>query len=94
MLGPRTHGRLKPTAPPEPPETHSIMFSHFKIEVHPESGQHRVVTYTPDPETMLPIRTREGPWNDPIDPMKKAAEVDALIQARREALNRMADEMD
>jgi hypothetical protein len=29
-----------------------------------ETGQHRVVTYTPDSETLLPVRDREGPWTN------------------------------
>lgn len=65
VLGPRTHGRLKPTATPEPPEVTTICYRHFKIEEHPETGQHRVVGYTPDPDTMLLMRTSEGPWTDP-----------------------------
>jgi hypothetical protein len=66
VLGPRTHGRLKPTAAPEPPDVRTICFRHFEIEEHPETGQHRVVGYTPDPETMLPVRSSEGAWADPI----------------------------
>ena len=65
VLGPRTHGRLKPTEAPEPQAITTICFRHFKLEVHPETGQHRVVGYTPDPDNMLPMRTSEGPWKDP-----------------------------
>jgi hypothetical protein len=83
VLGPRTHGRMKAAEPPAAPEVHDYLFRHFKIEEHPQTGQHRVVTYTPDPETLLPERTSVGPWKDPIDPVKKAAQVEALIQARR-----------
>jgi hypothetical protein len=78
VMGPRTHGRLKPVATPEPLEIHTYLFRHFKIEEHPETGQHRVVTYTPDPDTQLPVRTEVGPWQTPVDPVKKAAEVGAL----------------
>jgi hypothetical protein len=68
LLAPRTHGRLKPTEAPEPPQTRTVLFRHFRIEEHPETGQHRVVGYTPDPETGLPVRTSEGPWKAPIGP--------------------------
>src|SRR5579859_301918 len=94
VLGPRTHGRLKATEPPKAQERDEYLFSHFKIEVHPENGQHRVVTYAPDPDTNLQIRIREGPWTEPVDPLKKAADLDALIQSRRAALNRLADGSD
>jgi hypothetical protein len=51
----------------------TVLLRHFKLEVHPETGQHRVVGYTPDPDTMLPVRTSEGAWADPIDTVKTAA---------------------
>jgi hypothetical protein len=66
VLGPRTHGKLKPTEPPAPPEVTTYLFRHFRIEEHPETGQHRVVGWTPDPDTMTPVRTSEGEWADPI----------------------------
>jgi hypothetical protein len=59
VLGPRTHGKLKPTAPPEPPAVTVLCFRHFAIEENAQ-GQHRVVGFTPDPETLLPVRTSEG----------------------------------
>jgi len=37
-----------------------------------------------DPDTMQPVRTSEGPWKDPIDPVAKAAGIRELID-RREA---------
>lgn len=85
VLGPRTHARLKAVAPPEPPETHTVLLRHFRVEEHPETGKHRVVGYTPDPETMTPVRTSEGVWKDPIDPVEKAAGVQALIDERAAA---------
>jgi len=84
VLGPRTHGRLKPAEQPEPAQTHTVLFRHFKIEENRETGQHRVVGFTPDPDTMQPVRTSEGPWKDPIDPVAKAAGIRELID-RREA---------
>jgi hypothetical protein len=94
LLGPRTHGKLKASEPPKVREVDEYLFKHFKIEEHPETGWHRVATYAPDPDTNLPIRIREGPWTEPVDPLKKAADLDALIQSRREALNRLADGLD
>jgi len=85
VLGPRTHGRLKPAEAPEPAPTRTVLFRHFRIEEHPETGQHRVVGYTPDPESLLPVRTSEGAWKDPIDPVAKAAGVQALIDERAAA---------
>jgi hypothetical protein len=66
ILGPRTHGRMKPTEAPAPPETQTILFRHFRIEEHPETGQHRVVGFTPDPDTLQAVRDSEGPWKDPM----------------------------
>jgi hypothetical protein len=94
ILGPRTHGRLKPTEPPGPPEPPEgptrILFRHFEIEAHPdpEVRQHRVVAYTPDPETMVPRRDEDGPWVDIVDPVEKAAAVQALIDGRAADLPR------
>lgn len=92
VLGPRTHGRMKPGEPIDPPPTHTYLFRHFRIEEHPVTGQQRVVTYTPDPETNLPVRTKEGPWKDPLPPEATGAGSPAL-EDRRTALNRAADEM-
>jgi hypothetical protein len=82
VLGPRTHGRLKPAEPPEPPKVTTYLFRHFKIEENAE-GQHRVVGFTPDPDTNLPVRTSEGEWKDPVDPVAKAAGIRMLIQRRQ-----------
>ncbi|MBX3484209.1 hypothetical protein [Phenylobacterium sp.] len=65
IQSPRTHGKLKPVEPPRPQEVHTYLFRHFQIEKNPETGQIRVVCYTPNGETMLPERTSEGPWGDP-----------------------------
>lgn len=81
VMAPRTHGRLKPVAPRGPPEVTTICFRHFEIEEHPQTGQHRVVGYTPDPDTMRPVRDSEGPWTWPVDPVQKAKDVQALIDA-------------
>ena len=85
VLGPRTHGRLKPAEPPEPAQTHTVLFRHFKIEENLETGQHRVVGFTPDRNTMQPVRTSEGPWKDPIDPVARAAGIQELIDRRAAA---------
>jgi hypothetical protein len=82
ILSPRTHGRMRAVEAPEPPELTTYLFRSFKLEVHPETGQHRVVGYCPDPETMQPVRDSEGPWTDPVDPVAKAAAVAALSAQR------------
>jgi hypothetical protein len=66
VLGPRLYGKLKPTAPPAEPEVQTICYRHFQIEEHPETGQHRVVGWTPDPDTLQPVRTSEGEWKAPM----------------------------
>jgi hypothetical protein len=84
VLGPRTHGKLKPTAPPEPPTVTTLTIRHFAIEENAQ-GQHRVVSFTPDPATMRPVRTDEGEWKDPVDPVAKAQGVRLLTEADRRA---------
>jgi len=65
IKSPRTHGRLKPTDPPAPPpEPTALLFRHFHLERNDETAQHRVVGYTPDPDTMRPVRDSEGPWTN------------------------------
>ncbi|WP_394760556.1 hypothetical protein [Phenylobacterium sp.] len=83
ILSPRSHGRIKPAEPPPEAKVVSICYRHFQIEVHPETGDHRVVGYRPDPRTMRPERDSEGPWTPPVDRVRKAADCDALA-ARRE----------
>lgn len=80
---PRTYGRMKPVEPPAEPEVQLICFRHFKIEEHPETGQHRVVSYCPDADTMRPERDDVGPWTDPVDPVAKMAEIERLTTERR-----------
>jgi hypothetical protein len=82
VLGPRTHGRLKATEPPEPPQVTVVRYRHFKIEENAK-GQQRVVSWTPDHQTLKPVRDREGEWTDPIDPVAKAAGIRLLIEQRR-----------
>jgi hypothetical protein len=89
VLGPRTHARLKAYAPPDPPEENVVLFRHFRIEEHPETGQHRVVGYTPDPETLQPVRTSEGPWKAPLGPLEQ---IDPGMAASRQRLETWADE--
>ena len=67
VLGPRTHGRMKPTEAPAPREVDVYLFRNFKIEENQETGQHRVVVYEPDPDTLQPVRTDVGPWKEPLD---------------------------
>ena len=80
LMGPRTHGRMRAGAAPEPREALTVLQRHFKLETHPETGQTRVVGYCPDPDTMQPVRDAEGPWRDP--PPALAAE-HAAFQAKR-----------
>jgi hypothetical protein len=84
VLGPRTHGRLKPTEPPEPPKMQTVCFRHFDIEKDPQTGRQRVVGYSPDPDTLLPVRTSEGPWTTPPGALGRGASVPALAQAEND----------
>jgi hypothetical protein len=90
VFGPRTHGRMKPIEAPQARETQDILFRHFQIEKHPQTGQHRVVGYTPDPETMQPVRTSEGDWKDPIGPV---GALSAGEEQSRQRIARWTDEM-
>jgi hypothetical protein len=65
IKSPRSHGKHKASEPPQPPPgPTNFLFRHFHLERNDETGQHRVVTYTPDSETLLPVRDREGPWTN------------------------------
>lgn len=86
VFGPRTYGRVKPTELPKEPEVTNLCYRHFKLEVHPQTGQHRVVGFTPDPRTMQSVRDSEGAWTDPVDPVAKAAGIEDLIRQRSERL--------
>jgi hypothetical protein len=83
ILSPRTHARLRPAEPPKEREVQDICFRKFEIEVHPETGQHRVIAYHADPDTMRPVLEDRGPWTDPVDPIAKAAGI-------KEASDRLA----
>lgn len=72
IMAPKTHGRRRASEPPAAAEVLEVCFRHFKVETHPETGYQRVVTYTPDPDTNQPVRTDEGPWTAPLDPVAKA----------------------
>ena len=85
VLGPRTHARLKPADAPKPVEVDTYLFRHFKMETHPETGQHRVVGYTPDPETMKPVRSSEGEWTTPVGPVAQLSEAEAAARKRLES---------
>lgn len=83
IKAPRTHGKLKatePPAPPDPPTT--FLFRHFHIERDDERRLHRVVGYTPDPKTMQPVRDSEGEWTPQPDPVAKARAVEELYAKR------------
>ncbi|HXA40444.1 MAG TPA: hypothetical protein VNW53_15710 [Phenylobacterium sp.] len=82
ILGPRTHGRLKPTEPPEPPQVTTICYRHFEIEVEPGTGRRRVIAWTPDSDTLKPVREAEGLWTGPVDPVAKAAAIQRLADER------------
>jgi hypothetical protein len=84
VLCPRSYGRMKPAEAPAPQREQTILFRHFKIETHPETGQSRVVGYTPDPETMTPLIDAEGPWSR----LRDVADVSpAGLTARAKALD-------
>ena len=85
ILSPRSHGRIKPAEPPPEAKVQTILFRNFKLEVHPLGGQHRVVGYCADPDTMLPVRDSEGPWTGIVDPVAKAAAVMALAAKHQAA---------
>ena len=89
ILSPTTYGRLKAAEPPAPPrEPTTICYRRFYIEKHPDYPavkQHRVVGYAPDPGTNQAVRDSEGPWTDIVDPVEKAAAVEALYQQRKAA---------
>ena len=82
ILSPRTHARLRPAEPPAAREVEAICFTHFEIETHPDTGQRRVVAYHADPDTMLPVLDRNGPWKDPVDPIAKAAAMEEIALRR------------
>jgi hypothetical protein len=86
MKAPRVYGRMKAVEPPQAPEgPQVILFRHFHLEENFATGQHRVVRYSADPETMRPVRDHVGPWTTPVDPVKKTA---AILQAQLERLAR------
>ena len=82
VLAPRTHARLRPAEPPKEQEVQTIIFKHFEVETHPETGQHRVITYRAEPGTMRVELQPRGPWIDPVDPIAKAAAIEAATGTR------------
>ncbi|WP_293902783.1 hypothetical protein [Phenylobacterium sp.] len=93
---PRTHGRMKPVeapaAPVAPEGPQVILFRHFHVERHFETGQHRVVSYCADPDTMRPVRDRVGPWTHPPPPGDAAQAERHKRQLRRLARKRAVEE--
>lgn len=67
---------------PKARETDDVLLQHFKIETHPQTGKHRVVSYTPDPQTMQPIRTSEGDWKAPLGSRAQMSQGDELARRR------------
>lgn len=83
IKAPRTHGKLKATEPPAPPEPPvAFLFRHFDLERDEATGRHRVVGYRADPQTMLPVRDSEGPWSPIVDAVAKAQAIEALSAPR------------
>ena len=84
LMAPRTHGRLKPAPPPEEPQLTLIKFRHFTIEENPDNPrEHRVVAWTPNPDTMEPERDNDGPWVEKVDPVQKARDIEELFQKHK-----------
>ena len=81
MLAPRRYGRTKPLEAEVPRQVQTILFRHFKIETHPQTGQRRVVAYTPDPATMTPKCDKEGEWTRLPDVADLSPEAVAQRQA-------------
>jgi len=97
VLAPRTFGRLKAMEPPAPPKTTDVLFRHFKTETHPETGQRRVVGYTPDPTSLTLKIDAEGPWTrlrDVADLSEAAVAQRAAAIAAQQAQNDAWEEDD
>ena len=67
IASPKTHGKhkaadLPAASEPAEPNTTTFMFRHFQVEKNAETGQRRVVGYSPDPQTLKLVRDSEGPW--------------------------------
>ena len=62
VFAPRRFGRFRPVEADAPQEVTHYLFRHFRIEEHPETGECRVVSYMPDPETNQPVLHTQGPW--------------------------------
>jgi hypothetical protein len=70
LMGPSTHGRMKPVEPQAPRPEQTVLLRLFKLEVHPDTGQQRVVGFRPHPGAMQPVRDSEGPWTDPPEAIR------------------------
>lgn len=92
VKAPRVYGRMKAVAPPAAPEgPQVILFRHFHIEENHATGQHRVVSYRPDAQTMRPVRDRVGEWTTPVAPVRQAEGL-RLAQRKHLARRRAAEE--
>lgn len=40
------------------------------------------MAYHADPDTMLPVLDRSGPWTDPVDPIAKASAIEEIALRR------------
>ena len=88
ILSPRTHGPIKPTEPEPGPKVQTILFRHFQLETHPETGQRRVIGYTPDPTSMKPVADSEGEWSRlpevaDLSPEARARRAEEIARMRR-----------
>ena len=41
-----------------------------------------MIGWTPDPDTLKPVREAEGPWTGPVDAVAKAAAIQRLADER------------
>lgn len=93
VKAPRVYGKLRAVEPPKAPEGPDvILFRHFHIETHFETGQQRVVSYCADPDTMRPMRDSVGPWTNPLPPTDEAQAAKHKWQVRKLARQRAAEE--
>jgi hypothetical protein len=64
VMAPKTY-RLKLVAPDAPREVETVLFRHFEIEVDAETGQRKVVSFCPNPETGVAEREDAPGWRPP-----------------------------
>lgn len=64
VMAPRVF-RLKLVEPEKGPEVSTMLFRHFHVEVDPETGEKKVVAYTPNPFTGKAEREDTPGWRPP-----------------------------